>query len=90
MDFSQKSLKIAIVYHLVGIIVFFQKLKLYNRTDIYCSLYNNLQVYPDSGPEKGGTNITISNIGIGYPGDIVTVKVNGIKCIEAKVEKKNV
>ncbi|XP_071159982.1 plexin-A4-like [Mytilus edulis] len=49
-----------------------------------------LSVYPDSGPEKGGTNITISNIGIGYPGDNVTVKVNGIKCIEAKVEKENV
>ncbi|XP_052060745.1 plexin-A2-like isoform X3 [Mytilus californianus] len=49
-----------------------------------------LSVYPDSGPEKGGTNITISNIGIGNPGDNTTVKVNGIECTEAKVKEASV
>lgn len=45
---------------------------------------------PNSGPEKGGTIITISNIGIGYPGDDTTVKVHGVECTEAKVTEAEV
>ncbi|CAC5392974.1 PLXND [Mytilus coruscus] len=47
-------------------------------------------VYPNSGPENGGTTITISGIGIGYPGDPTTVTVNGVGCSEAKVTESSV
>jgi len=44
-----------------------------------------LQVFPTSGPENGGTQITISGKNIGNPKDNITVKIYGVECTNVEV-----
>jgi len=43
------------------------------------------QVFPASGPEMGGTKITISGTNIGNPKDNIAVKIYGIECNNVEV-----
>ena len=43
------------------------------------------QVFPTSGPEMGGTKITISGKNIGNPKDSITVKIYGVECTNVEV-----
>ena len=44
-----------------------------------------LQIFPTSGPENGGTQITISGKNIGNPNDNITVKIYGVECTNVYV-----
>jgi len=43
------------------------------------------QVFPASGPENGGTNITIYGQNLGNPKDNITVKIYGVECTNVEV-----
>jgi hypothetical protein len=43
------------------------------------------QVFPISGPESGGTKITITGKNIGNPNNNITVKIYGEECTNVEV-----
>jgi hypothetical protein len=43
------------------------------------------QVFPISGPESGGTKITITGKNIGNPNNNTKVKIYGVECTNVEV-----
>ena len=42
-------------------------------------------MFPASGPESGGTNLTIYGQNIGNPNDNITVRIYGVECTNVQV-----